>query len=330
MYPLTRLLISLVSKLYINVKKAIYSFYIFLKTHALVISIVIASTVTVGAVIYGGNVFLNEYKALKLLAREKFIWMKEKDRTDPFTDPIFIEYLKANMIENPLFQLTIQELFVLYSKKNSNILEVIPFIMPLWGDFDCFTKLALKIYLIRCIEKDQPFKALFCKTFTLYIKYIIYSRYDGADTNFSFSGFSESKIDINMCNMYIDNYSMLYSTNYEINSNIINSVSFSNKINLMINPTTINVPISIDSNGSIILNPNNPILELPIYMGTNFNISLNTKQLQVLEHVKLVAENHLINKDGLIILNIKQQTSYYNFMSEHVSYIIQIIYDIFS
>jgi hypothetical protein len=286
------------------------------------ISIVIASTVTVGAIIYGGNMFLSEYKELRKLAKEKFIWMKEKDRTDPFTDPIFIGYLKANMVENPLFLLTIEELFILYSKKNSNILEVIPFLMPLWGDFDCFTKLALKIYLIRCIEKDQPFKALFCKTFTLYIKYIIYSRYDGAGTNFSFAGFSESKIDISLCNSYIDEYSILYSTNLEINSSIVNSLSISNQFNLIVNPNIINVPISIDSKGCMVLNPNNPILEVPIHIGT-LDMSLNTKTLEVLEQVKLASENNLIN-------NIKHQTSYYNFISENIYYIIQIIYDIFS
>jgi hypothetical protein len=72
----------------------------------------------------------------------------------------------------------------------------------------------------------------------------------------------------------------------------------------------------------MVLNPNNPILEVPIHIGT-LDMSLNTKTLEVLEQVKLASENNLIN-------NIKHQTSYYNFISENIYYIIQIIYDIFS
>jgi hypothetical protein len=266
------------------IKTQSYNSYIYVKTNYMFFIYIFSSIIVLGVGVYGGISYLWYLEKLRALAKEFHGHMYRKDKTDPFKDPDFLYFLKINDISSSLYSLSIDELYTIYSKKNSNVREVAAFIMPLWNKFDPFSKLAIKIYLIRCIEKDESFKDLFCTAFIIYVKHMIMKRY-GADTTFSTSSYS--KADISILNNYIDNYANLYPNSFD---------------------PIINSPIYIDANSFL-------VSKSPIFI------------------------NHLILKDpniNLILKEIessviiKQEASYYDFINKNISYIIEIIYSIFS
>jgi hypothetical protein len=278
---------SFLNKTISFIKTQSYNSYVYVKTNYMFFVYIFSSIIIIGVGVYGGISYLWYLEKLRSIAKDYHGRMYRKDKTDPFNDPDFLHFLKINDISSPLYSLSIEELFVFYSQKNDNVREVAAFIMPLWTKFDSFSKLAIKIYLIRCIEKDKSFNDLFCTAFIIYVKHMIMKKY-GADTTFSIS--SASKADISIFNDYIDNYVNIYPNSFDLYFIYLKYPIYINANNFFVSKS----PIFI----------NNVILKDP-------NINFILKEI----------ESSVI---------IKQETSYYDFINKNISYIIEIIYSIFS
>jgi len=321
---------SFVSKAYNTLKVYLYKTYIFVKTN----SLYILSSIFVISIGVGGILYYKYLQNLRKLAREYFKYIKEIDKRDPFMDPDFINFLKTFGVVSPLFQKSLEELMIIYGQSNSNALDILSFLIPLWANFDPFTKLALKIYLIRCIEGGLKFKGAFCKTFILYVRYMVMRKYgdhygdQGDQMSLSFFGVSDSDITIDDFNEYIDTWESLYSINkidflsyYPIDHNGLPIFKFD----------FMNLPFSLNSNGLLSIDQVSVIINSPIYMSYFPNSHLKNLH-PILQEVQSIVNNSnlLIDKNGILVINIEQKNLYYHFLNKNISYIIQIICDIFS